>query len=159
MIENNNIFVYIVSGIIGLGLLIWNVVIFFRTKKLSSLLKDFTQGKDGKKLEDVIIGHEKNIDDLYRNMKKVAEKITEVDKNSTQGVRKVNIERYNPFKDVGGDQSFSLAMLDGKNSGVVISSLHGRDGTRLYAKPINHLSSDHPLSTEEQKTLQHAREL
>jgi len=44
--------------------------------------------------------------------------------------------RFNPFSQTGGNQSFSLALLDGNNNGLVISSLHSREGTRIYAKMV-----------------------
>ena len=49
---------------------------------------------------------------------------------------KYGLVRYNPFDDLGGDQSFSLALLDQNNSGIIITSLHTRDNTRVFAKPI-----------------------
>ncbi len=68
-----------------------------------------------------------------------------------RGLHKVGIVRYNPFKDLGGDQSFAIALLDGKNSGLVISSLHTREGTRVYAKPISAGDSKKYALTEEEK--------
>ena len=55
------------------------------------------------------------------------------------------------FGDIGGDQSFALALLDGKNSGIVISSLHTREGTRIYSKPIIKGESEKYTLTEEEK--------
>jgi hypothetical protein len=64
----------------------------------------------------------------------------------------VSVLRFNPFKEVGGNQSFCVALLDGKNSGVVISSLHTREGTRVYAKPVIAGNADGFPLTEEEKT-------
>jgi hypothetical protein len=68
----------------------------------------------------------------------------------------VGLVRYNPFQDTGGDQSFSLALLDRKGDGVVVSSLHGRTGTRFYAKPVKGGESALSLSTEEAQAIQQA---
>jgi hypothetical protein len=68
-----------------------------------------------------------------------------------KSIHKVGIIRFNPFKDIGGDQSFALALLDGKNSGIVISSLHTREGTRIYSKPIIKGESEKYTLTEEEK--------
>jgi len=71
-------------------------------------------------------------------------------------LQKISMVRFNPFGDVGGDQSFSLAMLDGHNSGLVITSIHGRGGTRVYAKPIDLGTSKYSLSAEENKAISQA---
>ena len=63
---------------------------------------------------------------------------------------KINITRFNPFENVGGDQSFILTILDQTNSGAVLTSLHNRDLTRLYAKTIkNGQAENNTLSKEE----------
>jgi hypothetical protein len=67
---------------------------------------------------------------------------------------KINLIRFNPFDDLGGDQSFILCLLDNTNSGVIITSLHNRDSTRVYAKAIKNGESDNlALSKEETKAL------
>jgi hypothetical protein len=67
---------------------------------------------------------------------------------------KIQLVRYNPFEDVGGDQSFILCLLDNANSGVIITSLHSRNITRIYAKSIKNGESDNvALSREETHAL------
>ncbi len=67
---------------------------------------------------------------------------------------KVGLTRYNPFNDLGGDQSFILCLLDNQNSGVIITSLHSRSHTRIYAKQIKTgQTSGVTLSPEEKQTL------
>ena len=61
---------------------------------------------------------------------------TEVIEETKSHLQKMGFVRFNPFNDTGGDQSFCLAILDGNNNGIVISSLHNRDQTRIYAKRI-----------------------
>lgn len=68
-------------------------------------------------------------------------------------VQKVALIRFNPFRELGGDHSFSLAILDGRDSGVIITSLHARDRTRIYMKPVVKGKSEHDLSSEERKAL------
>jgi transcriptional antiterminator Rof (Rho-off) len=71
-------------------------------------------------------------------------------------LQKISMVRFNPFGDVGGDQSFSLAMLDGHDSGLILTSIHGRGGTRVYAKPVDLGKSKYSLSAEEKKALSQA---
>lgn len=70
--------------------------------------------------------------------------------------QKISIVRFNPFGDTGGDQSFSLAVLDAHNSGYVLTSIHGRQGTRVYVKPVDFAKSKYGLSAEEQQALAQA---
>ena len=71
-------------------------------------------------------------------------------------VRHVALLRYDAFEDVGGRLSFSCAMLDGEGSGVVITSINGRQDTRVYAKPITGGTSSYNLSTEEEDAIRQA---
>lgn len=72
-------------------------------------------------------------------------------------VQHVGVVRFNPFEDTGSNQSFALALLDGRNNGIVISSLHSRQATRLYLKPITDGRSETALSAEENEALRQAR--
>lgn len=91
---------------------------------------------------------------------KINKKIDELFKNASFHIQKVGLLRFNPFKDTGGDQSFILALLDSHDTGVVMSSLHTRAGTRWYAKRvINGVGVDYELSEEEKKTLKEAQHL
>lgn len=73
-------------------------------------------------------------------------------------IQKVGLVRYNPFKDTGGDQSFILSLVDGNNTGVVISGLYSRSGTRWYAKKVvDGKGADYDLSDEEKRALKDAR--
>lgn len=67
--------------------------------------------------------------------------------------QKISIVRFNPFGDTGGDQSFSLAVLDAHDSGYVLTSIHGRQGTRVYVKPVDFGNSKYTLSAEEEQAL------
>src|SRR5262249_7305920 len=71
-------------------------------------------------------------------------------------VRHVALLRYDAFEDVGGRLSFSCAMLDGEGSGVVITSINGRQDTRVYAKPVTGGTSSYNLSTEEEDAIKQA---
>lgn len=85
-------------------------------------------------------------------------RIGKLEKEGLLHLQKVGLLRFNPFKDTGGDQSFTLALLDAKDTGVVISSLHTRTGTRWYAKSvINGKGTEYELSDEEKKALKESK--
>lgn len=73
-----------------------------------------------------------------------------------RAIQRVGLVRFNPFEDTGGNQSFALALTDAAGNGFVISSLHSRTGTRLYAKAIADGRSDGALSEEENEALRRA---
>ena len=82
--------------------------------------------------------------------------IKRIDWEAKCHVQKVGIVRFNPFKEIGGDHSFSLALLNGENSGVIVTCLHTRERTRVYMKGINKSKSELELSSEEKKALEKA---
>ncbi|MPM57947.1 hypothetical protein SDC9_104776 [bioreactor metagenome] len=65
---------------------------------------------------------------------------------------KISVTRFNPFNDLGGDQSFILAILDQNNTGAIITSLHNRDITRIYAKSIKEGEGDNITLSKEEKS-------
>jgi len=71
-------------------------------------------------------------------------------------VRNVALLRYDAFEDVGGRLSFSCALLDDQGNGVVLTSINGRQETRVYAKPVNQGASSHNLSIEEEESIRRA---
>jgi hypothetical protein len=78
----------------------------------------------------------------------------ETDLNGT--IQRVGIVRFNPFADVGSDQSFAVALLDGTGSGIILSSLFSRASTRIFAKAIVEGKSSHPLTEEERAAVEQA---
>jgi hypothetical protein len=71
-------------------------------------------------------------------------------------VQRVALLRYDAFEDVGGRLSFSCAMLDEHGTGVVLTSINGRQETRVYAKPISEGRSSYNLSSEEEEAIRQA---
>lgn len=93
---------------------------------------------------------------LERGMANIDERLHFAEGLANQSFQKIGFMRFNPFENTGGDQSFSIALLDYENNGFVILSLYGREGTRVYAKAIDHGVSKHPLSHEEEEVLHRA---
>lgn len=91
------------------------------------------------------------------HLKKIEELIADIEKKGETHFQKMGVVRFNPFSETGGDQSFALALLNRSDSGVVILSLHSREGTRIYVKPIKEGKSRYELSKEELKAIDEAR--
>ena len=93
---------------------------------------------------------------LDKNVEGLTQDLASFKKASRQNIQKVSVVRFNPFNESGGDQSFSLAVLDTDNNGFVITSLYGRDANRVYAKPVRQGNSTYQLSEEEKKAIAEA---
>ena len=109
------------------------------------------------------VGLDELLDKQFRRLDTVAERVEalnqlhhELEALSQQSIQKVGVIRFNPFADTGGDQSFAVALLDAAGNGVVLSSLHGRADTRIFAKPVQAGRSKHALSDEEQDAIRKA---
>jgi hypothetical protein len=70
----------------------------------------------------------------------------------SKGIEKIKLIRFNPFDDVGGDQSFILVLLNKENSGILLTSLHHRSFTRIYAKSIKNGQGDNITLSKEEKS-------
>lgn len=129
------------------------VFVFFQTRLLNKLTKG-TKKKDLKKILDEILKSQKG---NKKGLKEVKRELQKLEDEGFLHVQKVGLVRFNPFREIGGDHSFSLAILDGKDNGVVITGLHTRERTRIYAKTIKKSKSKLELSEEEEKALKRAQ--
>ncbi len=80
-----------------------------------------------------------------------------IEVNARRAVQSVGLVRFNPFEDTGSNQSFALAFLDGEDNGIILSSLHSRQATRVYVKAIVAGHCNSPMSAEEAEALRQAR--
>lgn len=132
---------------IWLGALTIGFLLF--AKFFRRLTKGTEAGDLKKVLEAILTRQAKNAQGIKELNRQVAILVEE----GFGHVQKVGLIRFNPFKEIGGDHSFSLALLDGKDTGIVITGLHTRERTRIYAKVIKNGKSEFQLSDEEVKAL------
>jgi len=146
---------YLIIFII-LFLLAWNIFLQLRLERTRQRIKIFFRGRKTKDLEEVIAEQVKRMKNMEGDIKELFKWNEKLQKIADISIQRVGVVRFNPFKDVGGDQSFSIALLDKNNDGIVISSLYSREGTRVYAKPIKNGTSEYHLSEEEEKAIERA---
>ncbi len=92
-----------------------------------------------------------------QSLKKITSHPAAEAKGIHKSIQKMALHRYNPYHDTGGDQSFSLALLDAVGDGVVITSLHSRAGTRVFAKKVTQGKEDESrFSGEERQVIEQA---
>jgi hypothetical protein len=138
------IFVWLVS----LSVFFWRILQHYNR---------LTKGVSEKTLKTVLDDLLKNVDLSKKDIDYLKEYSARIEKDGLLHIQKVGLIRFNPFKDTGGDQSFILSLVDGKDTGVVISGLYSRSGTRWYAKKVvSGKGVDYELSEEEKKSLKEA---
>ncbi len=140
---------FAVLGAITLLTLSLSLYILFFFKKLS---KDVGRENLVKILGKALEIEKQNSE----NILKINKFVDEIKKDAMGHFQKTALVRFNPFSEMGGDHSFSLALLDAHLSGFVITGLHTRDRTRVYAKKIDKGSCKQELSNEEKQALEKA---
>jgi hypothetical protein len=144
--------------ILFLIVILWLLVVSFFLWRMSSHYNKFGQGlknKNFKLVMETLLGDiniaKKDIDNLKLYCGKI-------EREGFLHIQKIGLVRFNPFKDTGGDQSFILSLVDGNDTGVIISGLYARSGTRWYAKRVvGGKSVEHELTDEEKKALKEAK--
>ena len=86
-------------------------------------------------------------------IKALQSEIKKIVAKDTFHIQKLGVVRFNPFKELGGEHSFTIALIDGNNNGILLTGLHARERTRMYVKPVKNGKSDLELSEEEKKAL------
>ncbi len=90
---------------------------------------------------------------LKNEKEKIKKDIEALKRNQRQCIQKIGVVRFNPFKGEGGNQSFSVAMLDNENSGFIVTALYSKEGSRVYGKEIKEGVSEYALSDEEKEAI------
>lgn len=137
--------------IVFVVLAVWSLILSIVTFTQYRFLKNLTKGSSEKDLVKVL---RRILEIQTINTKGLGELKKELDQVRAEGmghVQKIGLVRFNPFRETGGDHSFSLAVLDGKNDGFVITGLHTRERTRMYLKWLENGKSESELSAEETK--------
>ena len=148
----------LVAGLLVLVviLLLAVVLVARRTRRIDKRLAGLTRGGDGGSLEAMLGSRLDKVDDVSRELDELAARMAILEGAQRRSFQRVGLVRYNPFEETGGNQSFALALLDAAGDGWVLSSLHARSGTRVYAKAIKGGRGDAALSDEETAAIQQA---
>lgn len=144
---------YIAYGVGLIGILV-AVISLFKISRLTKHYNSLTSGVESKTLMKALEGIQKTLSEHERTSVITKNELKKIEAEMRTHIQTLTLKRFNPFSDTGGDQSFLLAMLDGNNDGIVITSLHSRENTRFYVKSVKGgVGIDHPLSPDEQKII------
>jgi len=148
MIPTNYIY-----GIFALWLLVTTTLLIRMLLHYRRLTSNVSKKDLLSALNHLISVSERNATDIEDLNEKLSKEVIENKKH----LQRLGFKRYNPFTDTGGDQSFTAAFLDDLGDGIMISSLHSRENTRLYAKKVaGGKVSSQTLSSEEQEVIKQA---
>lgn len=146
------------SGGALVGLVVAVVLFSRRIARVEQTLARLMSDSSGGSLEEVLNDHI----DRVRHSVAVAEEVRSQMQALVPSVRSSlqhrALLRFNAYDDVGGDQSLALVLADARGDGVILTCLHGRDGTRVYGKPLAGWASDYNLSFEETQAVERARQ-
>ena len=115
--------------------------------------RELVRDQDGGTLHDRLVGSAEQAVRATERMNEMEAMHGVIDRRSQRSLQHIGLVRFNPFEDTGSDQSFAIALLDDQRDGIVISSLHGRANTRVFAKPVADGGSPHNLSDEETEAI------
>ncbi|MCL6626369.1 MAG: DUF4446 family protein [Alicyclobacillus shizuokensis] len=145
-------------GVLAIAAIIVSIVALVR---LSGLRRRFQKWKSIHSSADLDAVYEQTLEAVKR-MRQEVDRLSEENRALRQALASklstARLVRFNAFADVGSNLSFSLALLDDDRNGVVLSSIYGRDESRVYAKPVQSGTSTYPLTEEEQMAIE-GREL
>jgi hypothetical protein len=146
----------LVVGALALVALVCLLAVVWLARRITALetrLALLTRGGDGTSLETILGQHLGTVERVAADVDSLGARTASLERDTRLAVQRVGFVRFNPFEDTGGNQSFALALLDANDDGLVVSSLHARNGTRIYAKSISTGRAEAALSDEETDAL------
>lgn len=151
-----SVIVVSVAVAVILILFILNIVALVKLGNVKKKYNAFMEGKDAKTLEDTILKRFSEIDELKIRQELQDKDIQLLKENILKTYQKIGLVKYDAFNEMGGQLSFSLAMLDKRNNGFLLNTVHNREGSYTYAKEIFDGKSAIDLSEEEKEALNKA---
>lgn len=147
----------LITTILLIIALLWLAIITYFLWSISAHYKNLTKNVSEKNLQAVLDDILTNTHKAHKEIASLIKKCDMIEKDGMLHIQKMGLVRFNPFHDTGGNQSFILSLLDKNDTGIVISGLYSRAGTRWYAKRIKEGKGvDHTLSEEEEKAIKEA---
>lgn len=149
-------FLLIMFGIM-IFLLIAFVIILVRFSSLYKKYNDFMKKLgNSDSLEEDLKKYMSRVDEVEKQNSETSRQVKKLDTDLKKCIQKVGIVRYSAFRDTGSDLSFTLALLDENNDGVVLNGIYSREMSNIYAKPVVEGKSTYTVSEEEAQAIEKA---
>jgi hypothetical protein len=146
----------LVVAFLVLLLAVWVGFLEYRYQALANSFRLLMTGRGGADLEATLIDYVARMDRVEQVAKTMEDRSLQLETRQPYHLQHVGVIRFNPFQDKGGDQSFVVAILDDHADGVVLSGLHSRMDSRVYAKPVVSGQSNYTLTGEEKEAIARA---
>ncbi len=152
----NQEFLILAILIILMILLIFCMVMIMKYNQLNEKYREFMRGNSGKSLEERILQRFQELDKVKEGLADSKERIKALEEAKDTSFKKMAIQRYDAFNEMGGKLSYSLCLLNDENDGYIMTSMHNRDGCYTYVKEIIKGNTFVLLSDEEKAVLEEA---
>ena len=146
----------IISAIAILALIITNVILLWNFNLTKKKIDELLEKGNIKDFKDIFLSQKDKANDLEKKIEEAFLRIKNLDDICKTTIQKVSVVRFDPFNEMGGKQSFAIALMDAENNGFVVSSLFVKEGNRVYAKAVKKGKSDYVLSKEELEAIEKA---
>lgn len=154
--EQFTFYMMIGLSVITLISIILMIVSLCKLKKLRRRMDALTRGKDTESMEDIMLNFFERIETLENHESQTNHHIKEMKETLRSTYQKSALVKYDAFREMSGALSYSLALLDQENNGVLISSMYSREGCYTYAKDVENGKCKINLSEEEEEALKQA---
>ncbi len=131
-------------------------VLVVRMRRLERAWLPLRRGLETSDASVLLADHARNIGDIVERLTQQDHRLADLTSILTGCIQHLGIRRYDAFEDVGGQQSFSLALLDGRHTGLIITGIYSRTALRIYVKHVRDGDSDLELTREEHEAIRHA---
>ncbi len=156
-IADNLIYVMLALGCIVVILLGLVINLKMNLSDMQRRYKKMMVGVEGADLEKMVMEHVEKIGEAKKEQKRIREDVDKFKNLIGKAITRIAIVRYNAFRDDSSELSYCIALLDEDNTGVIISTVNGREITRSYAKAIVHgACQNYKLTKEEEQALREA---
>lgn len=155
-------FLFVAIGVTAFIILVMSFFLITMKMDLSDMKKRYKKMMVGSEGEDIETMLTRNTNEIFRfgeELERLSQDARRLDYIVERAITRVAIVRFDAFEDTSAELSYCLALLDDNNTGVIISTINGREESRSYAKPIiNGRSSQYKLTKEEEQVLRDASE-
>ena len=156
MFESIQPWIGMATIVLVIALLVYCVILHIRLGSLKKKYDFFMQGENGASLERKLSVEVSEIRDAAKGLETMMTEQAAIRNIQSNTIQKIGFVKYNAFENIGNDLSFALTLLDGNNNGICISSIYGRNESRIFSKPIVKGKSLVSLSQEELESLNEA---
>lgn len=149
----------LISFILNIFLIISTfILIFLVIRNNNKYIKFMKKIGNGNNIDEMLKVYIQEVNNIKKDNSEIKAYYTKLDDDISKCIQKIGVVRYNAFRDVGGDLSFTMALMDREDNGIVLNGIYGSESSNIYAKPIKDGISTYQLSEEEKYAIELAKQ-